>query len=110
MRSRISRRLAALELVDDIHAGRHFADDGILAVEEVAVRKHDEELAVGRVRVAGARRTDDAALERHVGEFRRHVRIFGAAGAVAVLAVAGLRHEAFDDAMERHVVIEAIRG
>ena len=35
-------------------------------------------------------------------------RIFRAAGAVAVLPVAGLRHEAGDHAVERHVVVEAL--
>ena len=34
--------------------------------------------------------------------------IFRAAGAVAVLAVAGLRHEAVDHAVERHVVVELL--
>ena len=32
---------------------------------------------------------------------------FRAAGAVAVRAVAGLRHETVDDAIERHVVVKA---
>ena len=43
-----------------------------------------------------------------VREFRRQVRIFRAAGAVEVLAVAGLRHEAVHHAMERHVVVIAL--
>ena len=43
-----------------------------------------------------------------VGKFGLQVRIRRAAGAVAVLAVAGLRHEAVDDAMERHVVIKSL--
>ena len=34
--------------------------------------------------------------------------IFGVAGAVAPPAVAGLRHEARDHAMERHAVVEAV--
>ena len=55
-----------------------------------------------------ARHADDAALERHVGELGLQVRIFRAAGAVAVLAVAGLRHEAGDHAVERHVVVEVL--
>ncbi len=48
----IGRRLAALELVHHVHAGDHFADHGILAVEEIAVVEHDEELAVGGVGIA----------------------------------------------------------
>ena len=35
------------------------------------------------------------------------VRIFRSAGAVEILAVAGLRHEAVHHAMERHVVVKA---
>ena len=56
----------------------------------------------------GARHADHAAHERHVGELRLQVGIFRAAGAVAVLPVAGLRHEAGDHAVERHVVVEAV--
>ena len=43
---RIGRRLAALELVDHVHAAHHLADYGVFAVEEGAVGEHDEELAV----------------------------------------------------------------
>ena len=63
-----------------------------------------------RIRIERARHADHAALERHVGKFRLQVGIFRTAGAVAVLAVAGLRHEAGDDAMERHVVVEPSRA
>ena len=87
----------------------HFADHGVLAVEERAVVEHDEELAVGGMVVAAlARHADGAALERHVGELGFEVRIGRAAGAVAVFAVAGLRHETVDDAMERHVVVKLL--
>ena len=44
----------------------------------------------------------------HLGEFLLQVRIFRTAGAVEVLAVAGLRHEAVHDAVERHVVVKAL--
>ena len=57
---------------------------------------------------AGARHADGAALERHVGEFGLEVRVFRSAGAVEILAVAGLRHEAVDHAVERHVVVIAV--
>ena len=60
------------------------------------------------VAVALARHADDAALVGHVGELGLEVGILRAAGAVAVLAVAGLRHEAGDDAVERHAVVEAL--
>ena len=76
-------------------------------VQKEAVVEHDEELAVGGiVAVALARHADDAALERHLGELGLEVRMLRAAGAIAVLAVAGLRHEAVDDAVERHVVVK----
>ncbi len=60
------------------------------------------------IRIAAARHADDAALERHLREFGLQVRIFRLAAAVAAIAVAGLRHEARDHAMERHVVVEAV--
>ncbi|MET4761001.1 hypothetical protein ABH970_001373 [Bradyrhizobium ottawaense] len=78
-------------------------------IEAAAVGEHDEELRVGAVdAVAAPGHADDAAGEMHLGEFLLQVRIFRAAGAVEVLAVAGLRHEAVHDAMERHVVVIAL--
>ena len=65
-------------------------------------------MRVRRIRIVGARHADDAALERHAGEFGRQVRIFRTASAVEVLAVAGLRHESLDHTMERHVVVIAL--
>src|SRR5690606_4194771 len=53
------------------------------------------------------RRADDTALERHLGKFGRKVRIFRAAGAIAS-GIAGLGHEAVDDAMEFQAVVEAL--
>ena len=74
-----------------------------------AVGEHDEELRIRGVdAVAAPRHADDAALERHVGKFRLQVRIFRTAGAVEILAVAGLRHEAVHHAVERHVVVVAL--
>ena len=43
-----------------------------------------------------------------LGELRLQVRIFRTAGAVEILAVAGLRHEAVHHAVERHVVVIAL--
>src|SRR5438445_7439971 len=101
----IGNRFATLDLVDHIHARHHFADYGVLPVQRRAFREHDEELRIGGIVACRARHPDDAALERHVGEFGRQVRIFRTAGAVEILAVAGLRHESLDHAMERHVVV-----
>ena len=66
------------------------------------------------------RHADRAALERLVGELGRQVGLVrtahaGGAGVVAVvhvaiLHVAGLRHEAFDDAVEGDVVVGAFAG
>src|SRR5439155_2204204 len=38
----IGDRFAALDLVDHIHAGHHFADHGVLAVQRGTFREHDE--------------------------------------------------------------------
>ena len=78
-----------------------------MAVETGAVREHDEELRVrGIDAVAAPRHADNAALEVNVGEFLLQVRILGSAGAIEILAVAGLRHEAVHHPMERHVVVK----
>src|SRR5262245_17006163 len=72
----IGRRLAGRDLVDGVHAVDHLAPDRIFAVEEGRRRKVDEELAVGAVRVARARRADGTALEaRAVAELCRKVGI-----------------------------------
>jgi hypothetical protein len=65
--------IAPLDLVDDIHPFDDMAHDSILAVKEIARREHDEELAVGGIRVRGPRHTDDAAGEGNVGKFGRQV-------------------------------------
>ena len=41
-----------LDLVDDVHARDDLAEGGVFAVEEAAVAEHDEELRIGRIRVA----------------------------------------------------------
>ena len=53
------------------------------------------------------RHADNSALERNLGKLGLQVRMLRAAGAVAVLAVTGLRHEAVDHPMERHVIIKS---
>src|SRR5262249_7244754 len=60
----IGRRLALVDLVDDIHAGHDVADHGVFAVEEGGFRKADEELRIGGIVALGARHADGAALER----------------------------------------------
>ena len=51
----IAHRLAALDLVDVLHALDHLAPGGVLAVEEGRVVEADEELAVAGVRDRCAR-------------------------------------------------------
>src|SRR5215831_16030734 len=62
---RVLDRLAFLDLVDHVHAGRDLTNHRVLPVEARRLAIHDEELAVGRIVVAAlARHADDAALER----------------------------------------------
>ena len=97
-----------LDLVDNVHAGRHLAEDGVLAVERWRGREHDEELRIGGVRVGRTGHADRAAHEmRLVGELGRQVGQVRAASAGAG-RIAGLRHEAVDDAMEHDAVIKAL--
>src|SRR6202035_2075185 len=62
-------RLAALDLVDVLHARRHLAPDRVLAVEEGGVVEADEELAVAGIRARGARHRGGAADMRLRFEF-----------------------------------------
>ncbi len=103
-----------------LHSRNDLTPDRILAVEEMPVLEHDEELAVGTVRVLRPRHADHAPVERDLGKLGRNVRSVGSAGArpaqveillhVAVGNIAGLRHEPVDHPMETHVVIGAFRG
>src|SRR5262249_39654589 len=95
---RIAHRLAALDLVDILHAGGHLAPHRVLPVEPVRLGKADEELAVPGIVVARARHRDGAAHMWLVGKLRLEL-LPGAASAGAVGAP-GLRHEAVDDAVE----------
>src|SRR5271169_4912560 len=58
----IGDRLAALDLVDVVHALDHAAPDRVLAVEPGRVGKADEELAVAGIRILRPRHRDGAAL------------------------------------------------
>src|SRR5213593_677770 len=81
----IAHRLAALDLVDVLHAGRHFAPGGVLAVEEARVVEADEELAVAGIRILRARHRDGAAHMRLTVELGLEL-LAGAAGASALRA------------------------
>ena len=47
----IVRLRTLLDLIDDVHARGHLADDRILAVKEGGVVEADEELRIRRIRV-----------------------------------------------------------
>ena len=98
-------RLAALDLVDVLHALGDLAPDRVLAVEEGGVVEADEELAVGGIRAGRARHRGGAAHMRLLVELGLEL-LAGAAGAGALRA-AGLRHEALDHAMEHDAVVKA---
>src|SRR6202022_4486747 len=97
---------ASLDLVDELHARHDLAPHRVLAVEEVRVLEHDEELAARAVGIVGAGHRDSAAHMRLLREFGlervAHAARAGAGG------IAGLRHEAFDHAMERDAVVLAL--
>ncbi len=107
MTSRLRRRLAFGDLIDILHAVHDLAENGVRAVEMRRVREADEELAVGAVGIARTRCAESAALERGRRKLSRKIGILGAALAGA-LRVAGLGHEARDDAMELQAVVEAL--
>src|SRR3954464_10820351 len=95
---RILHRLAALDLVDVVHALGHLAPDRILAVEEGGVVEADEELAVAGIRACRARHRSGAADMRFLVEFSLEL-LAGTAGAGALRAP-GLCHEALYHAVE----------
>src|SRR6202035_4498452 len=72
----IADGLAALDLVDVLHARNHLAPDGILAVEKGRVAEADEELRIGRIGARSARHRHRAAHMRLGVEFGLEVRIF----------------------------------
>src|SRR3954465_9713557 len=99
---RILHRLAALDLVDVLHAFGHLPPDRVLAVEERGVVEADEELAVAGIRARPARHRGGAAHMRLLVEFSLQL-LAGTAGAGA-LRTAGLGHKALDHAMEHDAV------
>ncbi len=103
----VGHRLAALDLVDIVHAGDDLAPGGVFPVEERCVVEADEKLRIGRIRALGARHRHGAAHMRLGVELGLDVGIFRAAGPRAVRA-AGLRHEAFDHPVEHDPVVKTL--
>src|SRR6266404_2948041 len=103
---RILHRLAALDLVDVLHARRDLAPDRVLAVEKGRIVEADEELAVAGIRAGGARHRGGAAHMRLLVEFGLQF-LAGAAGAGA-LRTPRLRHETFDHAVEHDAVVKSL--
>src|ERR1700742_2631186 len=99
-------RLAALDLVDVLHALGDLAPPRVLAVEEGRVVEADEELAVAGIRAGGARHRGGAADMRLLVELGLQL-LAGTARAGAVRAT-GLRHEAVDHAMEHDAVVKPL--
>src|SRR3954454_2693316 len=104
--ARVGRR--ALDLVDDVHAVGHAAEDGVLSVEpRSGVGGDDEELrAVGvRARVGhGERDAHDLVLVELVLELL--ARPAGAGPG----RIPALNHEVLDDPVEDDAVVEAVGG
>src|ERR1700682_1068379 len=103
---RALHRLAALDLVDVLHARRDLAPDRVLVVEEGSIVEADEELAVAGIRAGGARHRGGAAHMRLLVEFGLQF-LAGAAGAGA-LRTPRLRHKAFDHAVEHDAVVKSL--
>src|SRR5215470_9898656 len=103
---RVAHRLSALDLVDVLHAGCDLAPHRVLAVEEARVVEADEELAVARIRALRARHRHGAAHVRLAVELG--LELLARAAGAGALRAAGLRHEAFDHAMEDDSVVEPI--
>src|SRR5665213_4200166 len=79
----VFHRLAALDLVDILHAVRDFAPDRVLVVEERGIVEADEELAVAGIRARRARPRGGPTDMRVLAEFGLEL-LAGAAGAGAL--------------------------
>src|SRR5579883_396659 len=101
----VLHRLAALDLVDVLHALGDLAPNGVLAVQEGGVVEADEELAVAGVGVGRARHRGGAAHMRFLVELG--LQLLARAAHAGAVRAAGLRHEAVDHAMEHDTVVEA---
>ena len=102
------------DAVHHVHALGDFAEGGVLAVQEVPVGVHDEELAAGRVHGLGPGHGEHAPLVAQVvlhavgGELTLDA-VARAADAHA-LGVAPLDHETGDDPVEDQAVIKPLAG
>src|SRR5262249_43381618 len=76
------------------------------AVEEWRVLEADEELAVARIGVLRPRHRHGAALMRFAVKLR--LELLARAPGAGAGRIAGLRHEAVDDAVEDDAVVEAV--
>src|SRR4051812_40824774 len=103
---RVLHRLAALDLVDVLHAFGDLAPHRVLIVEERGIVEADEELAVAGIGTGGARHRGGAADMRLLVELRLQL-LAGAAGAGA-LRTAGLGHKTLEYAMEHDAVVKAL--
>src|SRR6185437_9361223 len=103
----IADRLAALDLVDILHAREDLAPDRVFPVEEGRVGEADEELRIGRVRARRPRHRHRPALVRLGVELGLEVGIFRPAGSGSVRA-AGLGHEPVDHPVKDDPVIKAL--
>src|SRR6185437_13910953 len=103
----IADRLAALDLVDVLHARDDLAPDRVFPVEEGRVGEADEELRIGRIRARGARHRHRPALVRLGVELGLEIGIFRPAGSRSVGA-AGLGHEPVDHPVKDDPVVKAL--
>src|SRR5437764_402642 len=99
--------VALFDLIDVFHARGHLPPNRVLAVEGRGRREHDEELAVGAVRIGGARHRCGAANMFFAGELGFQL-MPGTAGAGAG-RIAGLGHKAVDHAVERPAIVKTAR-
>src|SRR6186713_3290529 len=88
----VAHRFTALDLVDMLHAFHDVAPRRILVVEEGRVAEADEELAVARIWVPGARHRHRAAHMRFLIELS--LELLARAAGAGAMRTTGLRHEA----------------
>ena len=100
------------DLIDHVHALEHLAEGRVLAVEELAVGVHDEELASGGVRRLRTRHGQHAALMREVVldavELELALDAVARAAHAGAVRAAALDHEAGNDPVEDQAVVEAL--
>src|SRR5690606_31286115 len=101
--------IALLDGVHSLHAAQHLAPDGILSVEVRRAAQHDEELAVGTVRVLRASHSHYAALKVASRELRRQVGKIRTSHP-GTCRIPSLSHEAVDNPVEDNPVVEAVPG